>query len=271
MAASMKSTTTGAATAVPRITAASRVLALGRAELTLLGRSKTALYMGLLMPAVMVYAMHSAIAGADLGKAGMSVAEVSVTGGFGFILVFAVYQNLVTAYVARREELVLKRLRTGEASDLEILAGTAIPAVLVALAQCVLLVAAGVVWLKLGMVERPELLLAGLVSGTVLCVLLAGATAAWAKSVEGAGFVTTPMFLITMGGSGLVAPLEIMPDGLAQFCKLLPLTPAMQLIRGGWLGGVSTGDAVQYLVTALVWVALGVFAVRRWFRWEPRR
>ncbi|MCC3767480.1 ABC transporter permease [Streptomyces sp. UNOC14_S4] len=262
---------TTTADATPRSTSISRVVALGRAELTLLGRSKTALYMGLLMPAVMIYAMHSAIGGANLDKTGMSVAEVSMTGGFGFVLVFAVYQNLVTAYVARREELVLKRLRTGEAGDLEILAGTAVPAVIVALVQCVLLVAAGVVWLKLGMVERPELLLAGLISGIALCILLAGATAAWAKSVEGAGFVTTPMFLITMLGSGLVVPLEIMPDGLARVCELLPLTPAMQLMRGGWLGGMSAGDAIQHLVTALVWVALGVFAVRRWFRWEPRR
>ncbi|RLV01570.1 hypothetical protein CTZ27_13930 [Streptomyces griseocarneus] len=264
-------TATGATATAPRSTAISRVVALGRAELTLLGRSKTALYMGLMMPAVMIYAMHSAVGAADLDKTGMSVAQVTMTGGFGFVLVFAVYQNLVTAYVARREELVLKRLRTGEASDLEILAGTAVPAVIVALVQCVLLVVAGVAWLKLGMVERPELLLAGLVLGTALCILLAGATAAWAKSVEGAGFVTTPMFLVTMLGSGLTFPLEIFPDGLARFCELLPLTPAMQLIRGGWLGGMSAGHTVQYLVTALVWVALGVFAVRRWFRWEPRR
>ncbi|MEV6673050.1 ABC transporter permease [Streptomyces sp. NPDC051162] len=263
------STSTAAARSVS--TPVSRVLALGRAELTLLGRSKTALYMGLLMPAVMVYAMHNAIAGVDLDKAGMSVAAVSVTGGFGFVLILAVYQNLVTAYVSRREELVLKRLRTGEASDVEILAGTAIPAVIVALAQCVLLVVAGVAWLKLGTVARPDLLLAGLVSGIALCITLAAATAAWAKSVEGAQFVTTPMFLISMAGSGLVVPLEVMPDAMAQICRLLPLTPAMELIRGGWLGGLDAGEVVRALVTALIWIALAVFAVRRWFRWEPRR
>ncbi|MGA5128652.1 ABC transporter permease [Streptomyces olivoreticuli] len=259
------------ATTMMMSTAGSRVLALGRAELILLGRSKTALYMGLLMPAVMIYAMHSVVAGADLDKAGMSVAAVSVTGGFGFVLVLAVYQNLVTAYVTRREELVLKRLRTGEASDAEILAGTAIPAVLVALTQCALLVVAGVVWLKLGAVHRPELLLVGLVLGIALCITLAAATAAWAKSVEGAGFVTTPLFLVSMAGSGLIVPLEVMPDSVAQICRLLPLTPAMQLMRGGWLGGVDGVDALRDVVTALVWVALGVFAVRRWFRWEPRK
>ncbi|MFC5719542.1 ABC transporter permease [Streptomyces gamaensis] len=264
----MATSTTGSTAAS---TAGSRVLALGKAELLLLRRSKTALYMGLLMPALMVFAMHRATGELDVEKTGMSLLEVSITGGFGYILIFAVYQNLVTAYVARREELVLKRLRTGEASDTEILAGTALPAVTVAVAQCLLLVVGGMALLRLRAVERPELLVAGLLLGLVLCVALAAATSAWAKSVEGAQFVTTPLFLLSLLGSGLFIPLEIFPDPVAQACRLLPLTPAVQLMRGGWLGGASAGDVVQYLVTALVWVALAVFAVRRWFRWEPRR
>jgi ABC-2 type transport system permease protein len=41
----------------------------------------------------------------------------------------------VTALVARREQLVLKRLRTGESTDPEILAGTAAPAIAIAWAE----------------------------------------------------------------------------------------------------------------------------------------
>ena len=46
-----------------------------------------------------------------------------------FALLFPLYYNLVTTLVARREELVLKRLRSGESSDGEILLGAAAPAV----------------------------------------------------------------------------------------------------------------------------------------------
>jgi ABC-2 type transport system permease protein len=49
-----------------------------------------------------------------------------------FALLPVVFYNVVIALVARREELVLKRLRTGEVRDAEILAGTAAPAVALA-------------------------------------------------------------------------------------------------------------------------------------------
>ncbi|MEU7136690.1 ABC transporter permease [Streptomyces sp. NPDC046261] len=248
-----------------------RVLALGRAELTLLGRNRMALYIALLMPVAMVAAMRRSLEDLDLGASGMSLKEVSITGAFGYILLFAVYQNLVSAYVARREELVLKRLRTGEAGDAEILTGAALPAVGVALAQCAVLVVAGVSWLGLRAVARPELLLAGLVLGVVLSVALAAVTAGWARTVESAQLVTMPLMVVSLLGSGLFLPVEIMPGSLAGICRLLPLTPVVELMRGGWLGGLGAADVLRALGTALAWAALGVFAVRRWFRWEPRR
>ena len=74
-----------------------------------------------------------------------------------------------------------------------------------------------------------------------------------------------------MLGSGTFIPLEVMPDRLASVCELLPLTPVITLIRGGWTGDLSAYDALGALATAVAWTVLAVFAVRRWFRWEPRR
>ncbi|MBT2385407.1 ABC transporter permease [Streptomyces sp. ISL-11] len=248
-----------------------RMLALGRAELILLKRNKMALYVALLMPLSMVWAMRRTIGQFDLDKTGMSVNDVSMTGAFGFILLFVVYQNLVSAYVARREELVLKRLRTGEAADAEILAGTALPALAIAVVQVVLLLVAGTVWLDLRAVARPDLLVVGLLLGLVLSVALAAVTTAWAKTVESAQLVTTPLLLVSLLGSGLLIPLKVMPDLAADVCELLPLTSVIELMRGGWMGGLSTYDALGHVGTALAWMALAVFAVGRWFRWEPRR
>ncbi|MGK5730590.1 ABC transporter permease [Streptomyces sp. URMC 124] len=248
-----------------------RMLSLGRAELTLLGRNKMALYVALLMPVFMVWAMRRAIGQFDLGKAGMSVNEVALTGAFGYILLFAVYQHLVSAYVTRREELVLKRLRTGETSDAEILTGTALPAVAVALAQCVLLVVAGVSWLDLRAVERPDLMAVGLLLGLAMSIALAAVTASWAKTVESAQLVTSPLMLISVMGSGLMIPLEVMPDTVASICELLPLTPVVQLVRGGWLGGMDAHDAIGAIITGIAWTIIAGYSTRRWFRWEPRR
>ena len=45
----------------------------------------------------------------------------------------------------------------------------------------------------------------------------------------------------------------------------------IRLISGGWNGDISGYDALGAVLIALAWTVLAVFAVRRWFRWEPRR
>ncbi|KQX37575.1 hypothetical protein ASD97_06645 [Streptomyces sp. Root63] len=249
---------------------ARRLTALGRAELILLLRNRTAIVVALLLPITMIFAMRSSLEQIDLGGTGLTVAGATLTGGIGMVLVQVVYMNLVSAYVARREELVLKRLRTGEISDREILIGTALPSVALALAQCVLLVVAGAIAFDLSAPHRPDLLLAGLLLGFVLMSALAAATTAITRTVQTSQLTTLPLFFVSMFGSGLFIPLAVFPDKLASVLELLPMTGVMTLIRHGWLGGVESGDLFTAGVAALAWTAFGVFAVRRWFRWDPR-
>ncbi|MBM9620648.1 ABC transporter permease [Streptomyces zhihengii] len=248
-----------------------RLTALGRAEITLLVRNRTALFVALLMPVLMLGAVKSSLDRVDLGGTGLSVAATVITSGIGMALLVVVHMNLVAAYVSRREDLALKRLRTGEASDLEILTGTALPATAVALVQIVVLTVAGVAFFGLGAPARPDLVVAGVLIGLVQMTALAAATAAVTRTVESAQITTLPFFLISSLGSGLFVPVEVLPEGLAAVCERLPMTGVMTLVRSGWLGGVDTGEMVGAAATALAWTVLAVFAVQRWFRWEPRR
>ncbi|MFF8292798.1 ABC transporter permease [Streptomyces sp. NPDC016309] len=253
-------------------TTTDRLAALGRAELTLLVRNRYALFTALLMPLLMVGVLRSSLNQVDLDEAGMSALEAAMSGGIVMMLILVVYLNLVSAYVARREELVLKRLRTGEASDREVLLGTALPAVVLAVAQSVLIVVAGVAFLGMGAPRRPELLVGGVLAGVVMLIALAGATAALTRTVESAQITTMPLFLVSAMGSGLFVPLEILPDTVSSVCELLPLTGVMTLVRAGWLGGGSgAGELAGAALTAVAWTVISVFAVQRWFRWEPRR
>ncbi|WP_042393277.1 ABC transporter permease [Streptacidiphilus carbonis] len=251
-----------------------RLAALGRAEATLLLRNRTALATALLLPALMVAAWRPAMRGLAPGGAAATADadELLVSSGIGFILLFVVYYNLVAAYVARRETLVLKRLRTGEPTDLEILAGTALPAAAVAVAQCLALVAAGTALLHLPLPRRPELLLVAVALGVVLMAALAALSTVITRSVELAQLTTTPLLVVSALGSGLLLPLSSMPFPLGEVCRWLPLTPVLDLVRAGWLGGTpSAAELVRELGAVLAWTLLAVFAVHRWFRWEPRR
>ncbi|MEV8312230.1 ABC transporter permease [Streptomyces flavidovirens] len=248
-----------------------RMAALTRAELTLLVRHKAVLLAALVLPVAMTYAMRPVVDDLELAKAGISLGAAMMPMAVAFVLLFGVYSALVTVYVVRREELVLKRLRTGEPGDVEILAGTAAATLVAGLAQCVVLVIAGAVLLDVEMPADPLLVVAGVLLGIAVAGTTAAATTVFTRSAEGAQITIMPMMLVSMVGSGVVVPLELLPDKVASLCELLPLSPAVELVRGGWSGQLGAYEALGAVGTAVAWTVLSVFAVQRWFRWEPRR
>lgn len=254
-----------------------RIRSVGRAELLLFWRNRTALFNALGLPVAVI----PAVASAHIDGGGLASNAFLVAGLLGFVLLAAVYYNLVTTFVARREESVLARLRTGELTDTEILAGTASPSIVVALAQIVLFVGMGAVFLGLPWPVNAPVLALGALGGVGVFVLLAAASATFTRTVETAQITTLPILLACVLGSGLLVPLSVLPGPLAAVLRLLPLTPAVDLMRLGWLGTTGQGaptDFIGILGAAAVpvgilavWVVFGVVAVRRWFRWQPRR
>ncbi|MFI0736075.1 ABC transporter permease [Streptomyces sp. NPDC021225] len=263
--------TTGATKTAARTTARARVTSLARAELTLLIRNKAALTYALLLPGSLTLSMTTFTSDIDLDKAGLDLPTLVLPGSIGLALILAVYMNLVGVYVIRREELVLKRLRTGELTDPEILAGAALPAVLMGLVQCVLMVAAVGPALDAPAPKAPHLVVLGVAAGLALMATLAAATAAFTKTAESAQLTPMPVMLVSMLASGLFVPLDIMPDRVAAVCEWAPLTPVVALIRAGWTGEMGLGEALTALATAAAWTALAGWTVRRRFPWEPRR
>lgn len=259
---------------------ARRIASLGRAEAVLLRRNPGALASALFAPVVLVVVPFTNTSEPGRGT-DFDTGSLVVTGLTTFTLILGVYYNLVTALVARREERVLKRLRTGEISDSEIIAGTAAPAVAIAWGQ----IALGVLtaWILLGMQAptNPVLALAAVALGTAVCVLFAAAMTALASSVEMAQLIATPAMVVSMIFSGVMFPLEDLPGPVHRISQGLPLTQVVELLRLALTGITAAGDtvglagsfgsAVVPVVVLGAWVAAGTWAVRRWFRWEPRR
>ncbi|MFE9706985.1 ABC transporter permease [Streptomyces sp. NPDC005930] len=256
----------GTATTTP----ISRMTALARAELILLGRNKGTVFASLFVPFVLPFSVRAGAEEMDLAGAGLTLGTLVLPAAVGFSLLFAVYSALVGVFVVRREELVLKRLRTGELRDVEILGGSALPAVLGGLVQSLLLAVGCAALLDLSAPSAPHLAVVGLLLGLVLCAALAAATASFTRTGESAQVTPLPVMFVSMAGSGLFFPLDLLPDTLASVCELLPLTPVITLVRGGWTGDLSAYEALGAVATAVAWTVLAVFAVRRWFRWEPR-
>ncbi|MFK0160040.1 ABC transporter permease [Streptomyces sp. NPDC090499] len=248
-----------------------RLRALSHAELLLFGRNRSAVLTALLVPLALPVTVRPALDQFDLRAKGLNAGTLMLTAAIGFSFLFAVYSSLVGAFVARREELVLKRLRTGELSDAEILAGTALPAVCLGLAQALLLTAGCTVLLDAGAPRAPYLTLLGLLLGLLLSAALAALTSAFTRTTESAQVTALPLLFVSLLGSGIAMPADALPGRVAKVCELLPLSPAVRLVRAGWTGELDAGQALGAVLTALAWTVVAVFAVRRWFRWEPRR
>ncbi len=258
---------------------AHRIAALARAEGVLLRRNRIAMLTAIALPVIMVYALKSSRL---LRAAGPPGAGASLLIGLtAFALLLPVYYNLVSALVARREELVLKRLRTGEVTDAEILAGTAAPAVAIAWAQVAVTAVAAVAAFGMDPPANAVLVLAALILGTLVFALLAAITSAVTRTVELAQVTTLPVLLIPLALSGLMFPLAGLPEQLRLVAQALPLTPVVELLRlgltgtavgGGHLALAATFGAAAIPVLVLAaWILAGAWAARRWFRWEPRR
>lgn len=233
------------------------VLALAGSETRILLRNKLVCATALLLPIGL-----GALIATD-GEPGAWGEVVAMQ--FVFVLLFCVYATATTSIAARRRQLVLKRLRSGELSDPQILAGLLAPLLVMAAAQCLLLLAIAVA-LGAPLPDRPLALLPAYLFGSVMAASLALATAAFTASAELAQITVAPVFLAALASATWV--LSTAPDAVTWLMHLTPGGALADLVRQGWEGG---GAALPAIAGLIVWTAIGWEVTKRWFRWEPRR
>lgn len=258
-----------AAGAPARTTSVGRMTALGRAELTLLGRNKGMLFTAMIVPLVLPFSVYST-AKDKLSGTGLSLGEMLLPAAIGFALLFAVYAAATNVFVVRREELVLKRLRTGELRDAEILAGAALPSLLIGIAQSVVVSVAFILLFDQGAPKAAHLMVLGVLLGVALAAACGAVTASLSRTAESSQVMSLPLVIVSMICSGMTVPLSVFPDRLASIFELLPFSPAITLVRGGLTGELSAYETLGAVATGVAWLLIAVFAVQRWFRWEPR-
>jgi ABC-2 type transport system permease protein len=180
------------------------------------------------------------------------------------MLLLTVYATATTAIAARRQQLVLKRLRSGEIPDGAILAGLLAPVLLVALVQTVLLLAMAVA-AGATMPSTPLLLVPAVVLGALMCAAAALATTRWTTSAEMAQVTTMPFFFGAIAGGIWV----LTSDDPGVLGLLAPGGALADLVREAWTGGGEFG-VVPALGALVLWILVGAALAGSGFRWEPR-
>ncbi|QCX28647.1 ABC transporter permease [Nocardioides jishulii] len=251
-------------------TSLTRTTGLARFNLVLMARNRTTLIYGFAMPLIpllLLFAMPDTTPEAGVGALTITLVMA---------LIFPGYYNLLSMFVTRRDELVLKRLRTGEIRDGELLTSMALPGAAITLGVMVLAVPIAAV-AGFDLPRNPLLLLAATLVACVTFAALAVWTASWTRTAESAQLTSGPVMIIALAGSFTAG----LPEAVTRWTDLLPGAAISDLMmvawfgrdpdgldRVGWLQGfVEAGPALGLLV---VWAVVALVMAMRALRWEPR-
>ncbi|MFH5210076.1 ABC transporter permease [Antrihabitans sp. NCIMB 15449] len=253
--------------------------ALSTAEYRQFRRNKTLVIMGTVFP-VALPLVSFFLARNNLG----STAEVATTGLEMFALMaflFVQYYSVLSMITTRRGEGVLKRLRTGEASDWQIQTAPAVPGAILTVAGAAIV--GGVIYgAGAPAPVNPVALVIALLGGIVLFSLLGLATSAVTKNAEAAQITSMPVMMIAF--VGLTSIRNVLPDRLGAVVDWTPFAALSDLISLGAAGLPATAtdsaaaldftgtfaEMAQPLATLGLWTVLALAIVATSFRWDDR-
>ncbi|WP_116246403.1 ABC transporter permease [Nocardiopsis sp. FIRDI 009] len=275
-------TTTSAPTTRPSPSRFRRTLRLTRTEFTLFVRYKTAWWI-LSMPLLMLFLTFQ-IPSYELMD-GVSSVDMALAGVMGTIGVFVGVGHASNVFTARRESLVLKRLRVSGVPPLVIFGATTAIIVFFSLLAAVAMVA--LIALMTGQTPRDPLMLAVAVTLNAAVMTMVGLLITpYVRNSESAQMVSVlPMMGLFFLG-GVYVPLDFLPDGAQRVVELLPVAPTAQLAQAAYSGydvfdGFAGAESASYLglwaaalpsvAVMLVWITALALLVGRVFRWDPRQ
>lgn len=251
-----------------------RTVGLSRWNVVLLSRNRLAFFYAALLPLAPLVLLF-------IGERGNpSVGAGALTTVFITTALFPVYYNVLAQFVSRRDELVLKRMRTGETRDAELLVSIALPGAVTALALSAVAVPIAAA-LGQQLPVNPVLFAAVVVMAVAMFTGFAYWTAAWTKNAEAAQLTSMPIILLASVGP-LAGSLPGLSDGLRQLLSSTPGAAMSDLVRIGWFGldgraqestltfTQTWADAGRPLLAIAVWTCVTVVLARRSMRWEPR-
>jgi len=255
---------------------------LTRTEFTLFVRYKTA-WMFLALPMfllVVSLGMESYEVFPGVDSTAMSMA--GTLGSIGLIVGLGHASNVFTA---RRESLVLKRLRVSGVPQAAIFGAIIGVVALFSLLVGVLITAVTAAFTG-SMPQDPLMLMVAVVLSTVPMTLLGLLITPMVRNAEAAQMAAMVPMMILLFLGGLFVPLSMLPDPLREVMMLLPVAPVTLTAQAAFtgydvFGGFEAATQPGYLGlwaaalpsigVVLAWTVVLALLVRKFFKWDPRQ
>lgn len=263
-------------TSAPKASSLRRLRALSRAEMRQFTRNPLLVIMALLFPAALplfVWVLGDQSVGST-----DSASEIFVLLALGF----GIFYPALSMTVTRRDEEVLKRLRTGEARDWEILTAIALPLATTMLLLFVLMVA-GLSTMSMFLPLDPPvahvwpvnalLMALAMVFGIVCSHTVALLTSSFTANAENAQITSMPVLILLMFSQESLR--DRLPDALGRVLNATPFALTADIVRAGWIGDGSfttvLADSSADLLKLAAWAVALVWAAHKYMRWNTHR
>jgi ABC-2 type transport system permease protein len=238
-----------------------------RFEQRIFWRSREAAVFIFVFP-LLLYALLGSVYGDEID--GVPAVDVLLAGLFGYGAATTAFGGLAIILVVRRENGVLKRLRSTPLPPVMYLAAVLLSTLVTFALQAVALLALGGLAFGASMPAN-DLGFAGAVVLGVACFAGLGfGGAALIRSAEGVSAVVNVVILPMAFLSGSFGPRSDFPAVLQAIADVLPLTYFLDIVNGVYLDGDSLFADPTALAVVSAWGAAGAIVALRRFSWMPR-
>jgi len=238
-----------------------------RAEQLIFWRSREAAIFVFVFPILLFVLLNAVYEGESDGHA---VVDVLVAGLLGYGVANTALAGLAIILVGRRENGILKRLRSTPLPPATYLTAAVTSIVAVFALQSVALVTLGVAVFGANVPDGPFSLAAALVLGAACFAAMGFAAASLIRSADGASAVMNVIVLPMAFLSGGFGPARDLPAFLQALADVLPLTYFIDLVEAIVLDGEQAWSQPVDIAVVAAWGAAGLVVALRRFRWEPR-
>jgi ABC-2 type transport system permease protein len=240
---------------------------LTRTEFMLYLREPSGFFFTLIFPLLMMMLFGSIWGNEPFPGENFGYIDFSVPAFIGMVIATSGIMGLTTSMAAYREKGILRRFKASPVSPMIVLAAELSSLFLITIAGIILLLAAGVLVFGMHFFGNAALVTAAFILSSLSISALGFIPASLAPTARSGMITANVMYFPMLFLSGAALPRQMLPGFLKSFSQILPLTHAIELLQGLWLGGHLWEYPVQLAVLFFT-AAAGFTVAIRFFRWE---
>jgi ABC-2 type transport system permease protein len=238
-----------------------------RYEMRLYARSRELAFFTFLLPMILFLLLGFAYGDDELN--GVKGSDYLLTGTLGYGVVATAFAGLTIVLVIRREDGILKRLRSTPLPAPVYLTAVLGTTMLAFLVQAVCIVAVGMAAFGASFPSHLVSFVLSLLLGAACFAALGVGLTGLIKRAEGASAVVNAIYFPMLFLAGAFFERDTFPEFLQAVAAVLPLTYFIDLVFGVVYEGDQIWDRPVDVAVLAAWGLAGaLFAVRR-FRWTP--